>query len=149
MYWHSHGIQLRKLAYAIKNSTTILLPRWVQLLEDLAKDANLSNANPLTVRMMPRDVATRWNSTYDMLVFALDYHQAIDEITADRDMRKYKLSEDEWALVQQLGDVLAMHCASYHSLPSTHIFADIQGRNSVLFTFYAQPRHRDTHNGSH
>ena len=64
-------------------------------------------------------------------------------------MRKYELSEDEWALVQQLGDVLAMRCASYHSLPSTHVFADIQGRNSVLFMFYTQPRHRDTRNGSH
>ena len=113
MYWHSHGIQLQKLAHAIKNSTTILLPHWVQLLQDLAKDANLSNANPLTVWMMPHNVATRWNLTYDMLVFALNYHQATDEITADRDMRKYKLSEEEWALVQQLGDVLAMHCTSY------------------------------------
>ena len=48
-----------------------------------------------------------------MLIFALDYCQAINKITADRDMRKYELSEDEWALVQQLGDVLAMCCASY------------------------------------
>ena len=44
-----------KLAYVIKNSTSILLPHWVQLLEDLAKDANLSNANPLAVWMMPCD----------------------------------------------------------------------------------------------
>ena len=98
---------------------------------------------------MPRNIATYWNSTYDMLIFALNYRQAIDEITADKDMRKYELSEDEWALVQQLGDVLAVRCASYHSLPSTHVFADIQGCNSVLFTFYTQPRHRDTRNGSH
>ena len=62
---------------------------------------------------MPHDVATHWNLTYDMLVFALNYHQAINEITADRDMRKHELSEEEWAFVQQLGDVLAMCCASY------------------------------------
>ena len=41
-----------------------------------------------------------------MLEFSLQYHKAIDGITSDRDMRKYELSEDEWGLVQQLGDVL-------------------------------------------
>jgi hypothetical protein len=56
--------------------------------------------------MIPRDVITRWNSTYDMLVFALEYRKVIDEIPEDRDMRKYELEEDEWTLVQQLCDVL-------------------------------------------
>jgi hypothetical protein len=95
---------LRKLAYAIKNSTTILLPRWIQILEDLANNAR----DPLAIRLMPRDVATRWNSTYDMLVFALEYREAIDGISGDRDMRKYELSEEEWKVVKQLCDVLAV-----------------------------------------
>jgi hypothetical protein len=99
---HSRRFKLRKLAFAIKNSTTFLLPRWTQLLQDMAKETS----DPLPIRMMPRDVATRWNSTYEMLAFALDYREAIDGITGDRDMRKYELSEDEWGLVQQLGDVL-------------------------------------------
>ena len=30
---------------------------------------------------MPRDVVTHWNSTYDMLLFALDFHPAIDSMT--------------------------------------------------------------------
>jgi hypothetical protein len=44
---------------------------------------------------MPRDVTTRWNSTYDMLKFALEYRKAIDILTADRqnDLRNYELSE--------------------------------------------------------
>ena len=103
----SRCFKLRKLAFAIKNSTTLLLPRWTQLLQDLAKEAS----DPLPIRMMPRDVATRWNSTYDMLVFALEYRVAIDSITGDRGMRNYELSEEEWGLVQQLGDVLGVcHC---------------------------------------
>jgi hypothetical protein len=112
-------VKLRKLAYAIKNSTTIMLPRWIQILEDLANDVDLSD--PLAIRMMPHDVATRWNSTYKMLLFALDYRVAIDEISVDRDMRKYELSEDEWELVQQLCDVLRVRrllffvCHSHHS----------------------------------
>jgi len=57
---------------------------------------------------MPRDVITRWNSTYDMLVFALEYRQAIDDISGDREMRKYELEEEDWALVQQLCDILAV-----------------------------------------
>ena len=60
---------------------------------------------------MPRDVVTCWNSTFDMLVFALEYRQAIDRITGDRDMRKYELLEEEWGLVQQLCDVLRVHFA--------------------------------------
>jgi len=43
---------------------------------------------------------------YDMLVFALEYRHAIDEISGDREMRKYKLEEEDWALVQQLCDIL-------------------------------------------
>jgi hypothetical protein len=45
--------------------------------------------------MMPRDVVTHWNSTFNMLIFALKYYKAIDEISVDRDIRKYELSEEE------------------------------------------------------
>src|SRR5712675_2195362 len=34
-------------------------------------------------------------------------------------------------------------------LPTTHIFADIQGCDPFLFTFNAKPRHCDTCDGSH
>ena len=57
---------------------------------------------------MPRDVATRWNSTFDMLNFAIDHITAINLITADRDMklRQYELSEGDWTIARQLRDVL-------------------------------------------
>jgi hypothetical protein len=90
--------QLRKLAFAIKNSTTILLPQWFAVLQELK----------VAEQMMPRDVRTRWNSTFDMLDFAVEHHTAIDTITADRDMklRQYELSEDDWNMARQLRDVL-------------------------------------------
>ena len=91
---------------------TSLLPRWTQLLQELAQEAS----DPLPIRMMPWDMATCWNSTYDMLEFALQYHKVIDGITGDRDMRKYELSEDKWGLVQQLGDVLRVHFAHFPNL---------------------------------
>jgi hypothetical protein len=58
--------------------------------------------------MMPRDVTTRWNSTYDMLDFALAYREALDSITGDKDMklRKYEMDEEEWEIVHQLREVL-------------------------------------------
>jgi hypothetical protein len=57
---------------------------------------------------MPRDVSTRWNSTYDMLKFALDYRIALDTITGERDMklRKYELKDAEWDIAKQLGNIL-------------------------------------------
>jgi hypothetical protein len=92
------GSQLRKVAFAIKNSTTILLPHWFEILRDLETAEN----------MIPRDVTTRWNSTFDMLDFAIEHITAINTITSDRDMklRQYELSENDWAIARQLRDVL-------------------------------------------
>ena len=58
--------------------------------------------------MMPRDVPTRWNSTFDMLDFALNYRLAIDWITSNRELnlRKYELQDDEWAVAENLRETL-------------------------------------------
>jgi hypothetical protein len=61
---------------------------------------------------MPQDVATCWNSTFDMLNFALEYRKALDVISAKHEMelRQYKLSEEEWRIAKQLQDVLKVRC---------------------------------------
>jgi len=58
---YSHLLQLRKLAFMVIHSTTIILPVWHAILEQL----------DLPDRIMPHDVSTRWNSTFDMLNFAV------------------------------------------------------------------------------
>ena len=90
--------QLRKLSNAILNSSTKLLPAWKRLLKTLG----------LAIRVMPRDVATRWNSTYIMLEFAYKYRDAIDKFTASREngLRDLELSKEEWGLVKELRSVL-------------------------------------------
>ncbi|KAI0289418.1 hypothetical protein B0F90DRAFT_1574480, partial [Multifurca ochricompacta] len=69
-------VKIRKIVFTIKNSSTLILPKWVSTLKDL----NLSCC------MMPWDVSTQWNSTYDMLNFAVTYSEALDIITGDREM---------------------------------------------------------------
>ena len=89
--------QLRKISFAVKNSTTILLPRWYQTL----------TAHQLPHRMIPRDVAIR-NSTYDMLDFTVKYRVAIDAMMATRDLglRNFELDQAEWKIAEDLGEVL-------------------------------------------
>jgi hypothetical protein len=52
--------QLRKLTFKIIHSTTIVLPASQGILKDLLQAQTL----------MPRDVATQWNSMFDMLDYA-------------------------------------------------------------------------------
>jgi len=63
--------------------------------------------------MMPRDVSTRWNSTYDMLEFALNYRAALDTMTDDRDMklRQFELSKKDWDMAAELCQALQVSLA--------------------------------------
>jgi hypothetical protein len=102
-------------------------------------------------RIMPRDVTTRWNSTYDMLKFALEYQEAIDVLTADRlnDLRMYEMSETEWTIARQLCDILAVsHSVTIHG-SLCHRQLGSQGRNSILLSWYTQPRHCYSCHGLH
>jgi hypothetical protein len=92
------NVQVRQLAFAIIRSTTIALPAWRRTCKEKSLDPNL----------IPRDVATRWNSTYDMLRFAVEYREAIDGVTADKSLklRRFELDNDEWKIIGDLVSVL-------------------------------------------
>lgn len=66
--------------------------------------------------MIPRDVTTRWNSTYDMLAFTLEYRHVVEKFVADRknNLRELELSEDEWKIVAQLSEVLMVGGYAIH-----------------------------------
>ncbi|KAF8162019.1 hypothetical protein BJ912DRAFT_865120, partial [Pholiota molesta] len=100
-------VKLRKVAFKIIHSTTILLPAWKSCLK----------AADLAIKLMPRDVATRWNSTYDMLVFAVEHKKQIGDLTSDlgNDLRAYKLTREEWKIAEDLRDTLKKTLNRYYS----------------------------------
>jgi hypothetical protein len=53
---------------------TILLPAWNEAIEKLK----------MAAWIMPRDVRTCWNSTFDMLEFMLKYRTVINAYMANR-----------------------------------------------------------------
>jgi hypothetical protein len=97
--------QIRKLSFSIIHSTTIALPGW----------RRACAGHNLAANLIPRDVATRWNSTYDMLSFVLRYHPVIDTVTADKNLklRKFELDNDEWKIVGDLVLVLEVRVPLY------------------------------------
>jgi DNA-binding transcriptional regulator YhcF (GntR family) len=49
----------------------------------MAQEAVERGNKLLSSRMMPRDIAIHWNTTYNMLTFAYTYCQAYNELTDD------------------------------------------------------------------
>lgn len=91
--------QIRKISFKIVNSSTILLPAWRAVTADL----NLPN------RLLPRDVRTRWNSTYDMVLESIVFRPAIDKMTDEEEgygLGAFRLKKKEWRLLEQLCEVL-------------------------------------------
>ena len=59
----------------------------------------------------------RWNSTHDMMVFALEYRKPIDSITVDKSLklRRYELDNEGWDIIEQLVSVLQVSIFSLSS----------------------------------
>ncbi|KAI0665688.1 hypothetical protein C8Q78DRAFT_956465, partial [Trametes maxima] len=68
-------VKIRRLAFKIVHSTTKVLPAWHAIVKE----------KMLPPRLIPRDVKTCWNSTYDMLSVALKYRAAVNALCATRE----------------------------------------------------------------
>ena len=70
----------------------------------------------LKERMIPRDVRTRWNSTFDMLDVAIHYRKALKRLCDDKEngLREYEISEEEWQIAKELRKTLRV-CAHVRS----------------------------------
>jgi hypothetical protein len=83
----------------------IALPQWYHILEDLLLEA----------WVIPHDICTHWNATYDMLDFTYQYRKAINKITDIQNMKLlvYKIKVHEWEIIQQLHDLLKVSNLSF------------------------------------
>jgi hypothetical protein len=89
-----------------------------------------------------------------MLVFALKYRDAIDDIAGNKtaSLRRYELDDEEWKIAQQLCDTLKVRvCRSLNQARKLTECGnlDIQGRNSILFVRNTEPCHGYSSDGSY
>ena len=103
-------MQIRKLSFKIIHSSTILLPAWVAMLKDL----------DMPIKMIPHDVSTHWNSTFDVADFVCKYHVAIEAITDKQKLglTDLALDEHEWGLLKELRGVLKVCRSTSHCVTS-------------------------------
>ena len=102
--------QTRRIAFKVINSPTLLLPQWHALLEREAP-AKFHG------RSIPRDVSTRWNSTFNHLAAFVELEDHIDTFTGIREhgLRQFELTKEEWACIKQLVKVLQVSSLLFFS----------------------------------
>ncbi|PIL26320.1 hypothetical protein GSI_12076 [Ganoderma sinense ZZ0214-1] len=86
--------KIRKISFKIIHLTTPLFPTWKACCA----------AEGLPVKLLPRDVRTRWNSTFDMLDCVLKARVVVEKTTGDKahGLRACELSDEEWEIAGQL-----------------------------------------------
>lgn len=84
------------MAFKVICSSTVLLPAWRKILEDLK----------MLVTLMVYNVATQWNYTLNMLAYTLKHKEAVDTLMQHQDLCQYELSNGEWETRQQLYNAL-------------------------------------------
>jgi hypothetical protein len=92
--------------------------------------------------MMPQDISTCWNSTFNMLDFTIQYCMAINTMTTacDFGLHQYELAPIEWKIARQLQDVLKvrMFILLQYVPHVTRQFSDFQRCNAILFLRYSK-----------
>ncbi|KAJ3764849.1 hypothetical protein FB446DRAFT_795655 [Lentinula raphanica] len=91
--------QTRKVLFKIIHSTTLLLPRrWWEQVAGTEFDG----------QVIPRDVATCWDSTFDMLTAFLQLKEHIVQFLDQslNGLSDYALDEEEWDAIKDLVSVL-------------------------------------------
>jgi hypothetical protein len=101
------------MSFAVKNLSTLTLPEWFKILGRL----------DLAPCMIPWDIKNRWNSTYDMLQFSIEYHVAIYELASNCkfELWKYEMSKEEWVIAAQLCKVLKVCVNVFVLFGLTHL----------------------------
>lgn len=98
-------------------------------------------------KLLPRDVKTRWNSTYEMLRVAIEYRAAVDMLCMNKNnnLRSYELTPQEWKTAKQLRHVLKVRLTVDRSLNKYKLTPTARARvRAQIFkdatTFFSQGR---------
>ena len=85
---------------------SIVLPTW--------NDACATHS--LHMWLIPCNVKTQWNSTYDILNVAVEYHEVIDDVTVNKSIKlwQYKLYDESWDIIRDPLHVLKVISLVYH-----------------------------------
>ncbi|KAJ3746924.1 hypothetical protein EV360DRAFT_57277, partial [Lentinula raphanica] len=88
----------RKVSFKIIHSTTLLLPRWREQVAGTEFEG----------QVLPRDVATQWNSTFDMLAAFLRMREPVNKFLdrSSNGLAEYALDDEEWKAIEGLVSVL-------------------------------------------
>ncbi|KIM64703.1 hypothetical protein SCLCIDRAFT_114537 [Scleroderma citrinum Foug A] len=134
--------KIRKLAFKIIHSTTIVLLAW---------DATCAEMG-FKQKRIPRDVSTHWNSAFNMLDVGISYQDVVEVVTNKRKLRLTELAidEHEWELLRQLRSMLKVRMKAYLMFDTTkQITIGPEGCHAVLFTLNTKPRHGNPGDGLH
>ncbi|KAJ3833151.1 hypothetical protein F5878DRAFT_547058, partial [Lentinula raphanica] len=128
----------RKISFKIIHSSTGLLPKWREHLL----------GSPFEGRVLPRDVATRWNSTFDMMAAFLEMKDIVSEFL-DRSSHKlseFILDDNEWEAIAGLVSVLKIlkDATTFFSTDSPSVAAVIPAMDAIDEAFASGIVQRET-----
>ncbi|KAM5539814.1 hypothetical protein V8D89_006627 [Ganoderma adspersum] len=92
-------VKICKFSFKIINLSTKLLPTWHTITADLK----------LPNYLLPRDVRTHWNLTYNMILESIVFCLVINKMTdeeKEHSLGAFRLKKKEWKLLEQLCEVL-------------------------------------------
>jgi len=112
--------QSRKISFKIINLPTLLLPHWREV----------TASTPFENCILPRDVATRWNSTYDMLKAFLEMKNLVAKFmdSSLNGLLDYILSDEDWDAVNDLVSALKVRLI-FLLLRLANMCLDFEGRD--------------------
>ena len=101
---------------------------------------------------MPHNNSTQWNSTFDMVQFAVAYREPLNDLTGCQMMKlqDYELMEDEWKIAEQLSGVLDIAPVLYiFWIIDLHCYLDFQTSYSFFLWWNSEPFESNSCDGLH
>ncbi|KAE9387864.1 hypothetical protein BT96DRAFT_777490, partial [Gymnopus androsaceus JB14] len=123
----------RRVSFKIINSPTLLLPQW----RETVANTEFKNFVPCHDKnhVLPHDIATHWNSTYNMLSAFIKMKSAVVDFLdhASNGLADYALSLEEWEAIGDLVKALKIlkDATTFFSSNSPNISSVIPAMDAI------------------